>query len=299
MLPRMKPSGDPESTPLPRVEAILVVGAGTMGAGIAQVAASAGFRTQVYDIDPARVANAFASISADLARGIELGKVTGIERADAERNLARATSLGGAAREADLVIEAVAEDLETKKSVIGDLARFIAADTLVATNTSALSVSVIASAAKHPESVVGMHFFNPPARMRLVELVRGKQTSAATLAAAAEVARRMGKQPIEVAESPAFVAGRLNAVLGNEAFRLLMEGVASAEDIDTAAELGLNHPMGPLRLGDLVGWDIRLEVLRHLHETLGEGYRPCPLLVSHVNEGRLGRKTGRGVYTYD
>lgn len=281
------------------VNRILVVGAGTMGSGIAQVCAMSGFSTYLYDTDPAQVEKALAAIDRDLTRGVEKGKVQPAEREQALRRIALARNLEEAAAGADAVIEAVYEDVAVKQDVFRRLAASAPAHALLATNTSALSITEIAAATNCPERVVGMHFFNPVPRMKLVEVIRGLETNQSTVDRAMDLARRLGKEPVEINEAPAFAASRINVVIGNEAFYMLMEGVASAEDIDKAVKLGLNHPMGPFELGDLVGWDIRLKVLEYMHKMLGERYRPCPLLVKYVKAGRLGRKVGKGVYTYD
>jgi len=200
--------------------------------------------------------------------------------------------------EADLVIEAVPEDMRLKLELFGKLDRLTPPGALLASNTSSLSVTEMAGATGRPTQVVGMHFFNPVHRMKLLEVVRGLETSDATIAAAIEVGERMGKECVVVRESPGFVTSRINAMIGNEAFYMLQEGVASARDIDKALKLGLNHPMGPFELVDLVGLDTRLSILRFLHRTLGEKFRPCPLLEQYVAAGRMGRKSGRGVYDY-
>jgi len=201
-------------------------------------------------------------------------------------------------READMVIEAVPEKIELKLEIFQKMGQLCKKDAICASNTSALSITEIAGATGQPEKCIGMHFFNPVHLMRLVEIVRGLETSDDTYEVTKGVAEIMGKETVEVKESPGFVTSRINALIGNEAFYLLQEGVASAEDIDKALKLGLNHPMGPFELVDLVGLDIRLSVLEFLHQRLGEKYRPCPLLVKYVNAGRLGRKTGKGVYDY-
>ena len=278
------------------VEEILVVGAGAMGAGIAQVAASAGYTTRLFDIDSEQLDKAKGRIERDLERGVELGKVDEAVRDTCLAKLQYMSDLEATAPGADLVIEAIVEDLEQK--VLGAVDALVGDAAILASNTSSLSITAMSTAVKRPSHVVGMHFFNPPPRMKLVEVIRGKQTADEVVATTMAVAKRMGKDPIEVAESPAFVASRLNAVLGNEAFKILAEGVASAEDIDRAAKLGLNHPMGPLELGDLVGWDVRVEVLKYMHAELGDAYEPCPLMVDYVAQGRLGKKVGRGVYEY-
>ncbi|HLE85782.1 MAG TPA: 3-hydroxyacyl-CoA dehydrogenase [Thermoanaerobaculia bacterium] len=281
------------------IEVIAVLGGGTMGRGIAHVAALAGYRTRLSDVSPEVLESARRAIEKNLDKGVALGKVAAD---DAEAALER-LSLHGGVREAvagaDLVIEAVPEVVSLKLELFAEVEAAAPAHALFATNTSGLSVTEIAAATRRPERFAGMHFFNPVHVMRLVELVRGLETSEETLASLAAVATAMGKTVVTVKESPGFVTSRINALIGNEAFRMLQEGVASAEDIDTALKLGLNHPMGPFEMVDLVGLDVRLSILQYLHGTLGEAYRPSPLLVQHVRAGRLGRKVGRGVYDYD
>lgn len=278
---------------------VAVIGAGTMGRGIAQVAALAGFETVLQDLDANALARAWQVIEASLAKGVELGKLTPAAAQAATARLRGASGLEGAAQSADLVIEAVPEDMRLKLDVFRALDRAAAPHVVLATNTSALSITEIAGATERPDRVIGMHFFNPVHLMRLVEVVRALQTSDAAQRVAFAAARRMSKEPILVNESPGFVTSRLNALIGNEAFYLLQEGVASAEDIDKAVKLGLNHPMGPFELVDLVGLDTRLAILQFLHRTLGEKYRPCQLLEKYVKAGRLGRKVGRGVFNYE
>jgi 3-hydroxybutyryl-CoA dehydrogenase len=202
-------------------------------------------------------------------------------------------------READLVIEAVPEDMGLKIRTFQEVVRNCPEHTLLASNTSALSITEMAAATGRADRFAGMHFFNPVHVMKLIELVRGLETSRETLDAMAAVGVRMGKEIVTVNESPGFVTSRINALIGNEAFRMLQEGVASAEDIDKALKLGLNHPMGPFEMVDLVGLDVRLSILEFLQRTLGEAYRPNTLLIQHVKAGRLGRKVGRGVYDYN
>jgi 3-hydroxybutyryl-CoA dehydrogenase len=277
---------------------VLVVGSGTMGAGIAQAAAAAGYRTLVNDSSGDQIDRGIARVKADLEKGVQLGKVPAEMRDTTLRNIQPASDLERAASEASFVIEAIFEDLAAKQKLFATLVRSAPKDAVFATNTSALSITEIAAASGAPDRVVGMHFFNPVPRMALVEVIRGLETTDATVAATVAMARAMGKEPVEINEFPGFAASRINAMIGNEAFFMLMEGVGSARDIDKALKLGLNHPMGPFELGDLVGWDVRLKVLEYLHSTLGEKFRPCPLLVKYVKAGRLGRKTGRGVYEY-
>jgi 3-hydroxybutyryl-CoA dehydrogenase len=196
------------------------------------------------------------------------------------------------------VIEAAPERIDLKIALMGEIDRYAPASAIVATNTSALSITEMAGASANPARVAGMHFFNPVHRMKLVEIVRALHSSDVTLASIESVAKAMGKETVVVRESPGFITTRVNATIGNEAFFMLMEGVASARDIDKALKLGLNHPMGPFELVDLVGLDTRLSILEYLHKSLGEKYRPCPLLAEYVQAGRLGRKVGRGVYDY-
>jgi 3-hydroxybutyryl-CoA dehydrogenase len=281
------------------VETIAVLGGGTMGRGIAHVSAIAGYRTRLTDVQPEVLEAARKSIEKNLDKGMALGKV---EPDDAEAALERLSlhpELEEAVADADLVIEAVPEEIELKMEIFGRVEGAAPRHALFATNTSALSVTEIAAATSRAERFAGMHFFNPVHIMKLVELVKGLETSEETLRVLATVAGAMGKKVVTVNESPGFVTSRVNALIGNEAFRMLQEGVASAEDIDTALKLGLNHPMGPFEMVDLVGLDVRLSILQYLHETLGEAYRPNQLLVQYVRAGRLGKKVGRGVYEYD
>ncbi len=281
------------------VETIAVLGAGTMGRGIAHVSALAGYRTHLSDIDHDVLSAAQRSIEKNLDKGIRLGKVESDDAEAALERLSLHTDLTEAVREADLVIEAVPEKIALKLEIFRTVEDSAPAHALFATNTSGLSVTEVAAATARPEHFAGMHFFNPVHIMRLVELVKGLETSEETLRTLATVATAMGKKVVTVNESPGFVTSRVNALIGNEAFRMLQEGVATAEDIDTALKLGLNHPMGPFEMVDLVGLDVRLSILRYLHETLGEAYRPNQLLVQYVRAGRLGKKVGRGVYEYD
>jgi len=282
-----------------QVQAIAVLGAGTMGRGIAHVAALGGFRTTLFDTDGQALERAVASIDKNLHRGVELGKLSEDAATGALGRLATARDLAAAVAAADLVIEAVPETMALKVETFRQVASAAPAHALFASNTSALSITEMAAASGRAERFAGMHFFNPVHLMKLIELVRGLETSEATLATLREVSERMGKEVVLVNEAPGFVTSRINALIGNEAFRMLQEGVASAEDIDKALKLGLNHPMGPFEMVDLVGLDVRLSILEFLHRALGEAYRPNNLLVQHVRAGRLGRKVGRGVYEYD
>ncbi|HEX4953869.1 MAG TPA: 3-hydroxyacyl-CoA dehydrogenase [Thermoanaerobaculia bacterium] len=281
------------------VRTIAVLGAGTMGRGIAQVSAVAGYETRLFDVAESALTSARSRIEKNLDKGVELGKVAVDAAAGAKQRLATSTDLGTAVAGADLVIEAVPESMALKIETFDRVAAHAPAEAIFASNTSALSITEMAAASGRPERFVGMHFFNPVHLMRLVELVRGLETSAETVEVAREVSQRMGKQTVLVNESPGFVTSRINALIGNEAFRMLQEGVASAEDIDSALKLGLNHPMGPFEMADLVGLDVRLSILEFLHKTLGEAYRPSNLLAQYVKAGRYGRKVGKGVYEYD
>ena len=239
-----------------------------------------------------------AYVRETLEEGIARGKVTPLQKEQALACLGSAGSVEEACREADLVIEAAPEEMELKVDIFCILDKFAKPGAIFASNTSSLSITEIAAVTCRPEKCVGMHFFNPVPKMKLLEIVRALETSEDTLATCREVGRRMGKEVVVVRESPGFVTSRINALIGNEAFHMLQEGIASAEDIDKAMRLGLNHPMGPFELVDLVGLDVRLSILEYLHNTLGEKYRPSPLLRQYVKAGRLGRKAGRGVYEY-
>lgn len=282
-----------------RIQTIAVLGAGTMGRGIAHVSAQGGYATLLFDTQPEALESALSIVHRNLDKGVALGKVDEDAAERAKQNLVTEAALEAAVAEADLVIEAAPESMPLKIELFARVAEEAPADALFASNTSGLSITEMAAASGRPERFAGMHFFNPVHIMRLVELVRGLETSDDTLEQMREVAERMGKEVVVVNESPGFVTSRINALIGNEAFRMLETGVASAEDIDKALKLGLNHPMGPFELVDLVGLDIRLSILEFLHSTLGEGYRPSNLLRQYVKANRLGRKTGRGVYDYD
>ncbi len=283
---------------MPEIRTIAVIGAGTMGRGIAHVAALGGYRTVLEDVLPAALRKAQDEIRGNLDKAVELKKVSADEATAALARLEYASSPEEAAREADLVIEAVPEEMESKLEIFTLLDKVCRPGTILASNTSSLSITEIASVTYRPTKCVGMHFFNPVHKMKLLEIVRALETDDETLAAAAEVGKRMGKEVVVIRESPGFITSRINAMIGNEAFYMLQEGIASAQDIDKALKLGLNHPMGPFELVDLVGLDTRLHILEYLHKSLGEKFRPCPLLVQYVKAGRLGRKSGRGVYDY-
>ena len=280
------------------VKTIGVIGAGAMGRGIAYAAAYGGYRTILEDVSPEMLEQGIAYIRQNLEEGVARGKVTEEQRNIALANLTTSRSVEDLCREADLLIEAVPEEMEVKLEIFTIFDKFALPAAILASNTSSLSITELAAITFRAENCIGMHFFNPVPKMKLLEIVRALETSEATVQACAEVGRRMGKEVVVIRESPGFITSRINAMIGNEAFYMLQEGIASAEDIDKALKLGLNHPMGPFELVDLVGLDVRLNILEYLHKTLGEKYRPSPLLSRYVKAGRLGRKSGRGVYDY-
>ncbi|MBD1602120.1 3-hydroxyacyl-CoA dehydrogenase [Pseudomonas typographi] len=280
-------------------EKVVVVGAGLMGTGIAHAFASSGYSTLLVDTSAEALAKAKASIEKILSDGVKLGKVAEDQAQRSLANLLTCSDLDEAASGANVLVETVSEQLAVKKAVVTQAEPLLAADAIIATNTSALSVTEIAASLAHPQRVIGMHFFNPVHKMKLVELVLGLATDVETVARTRTLCDAIGKTSIVVNESPGLTTSRMSALLGNEAMWMLQEGTATAEDIDTALRLGFNHPMGPLELGDLTGWDTRLSVLRYLHQTLGDKFRPCPLIIKMVAAGRLGRKSGHGVYRYE
>ncbi|MBN1319169.1 MAG: 3-hydroxyacyl-CoA dehydrogenase [Anaerolineales bacterium] len=280
------------------IDTIVVIGAGTMGHGIAQVGAMGGYQVYLNDVSQEMLNAAQSSIEKNLQKGVSLGKVKPEEMEASLSRITYSADLDVIAPRADLVIEAVPEILSLKCEIFARLDGMCPPHAILATNTSTLSPSAIGAATMRPDKVIAMHYFNPVHIMKLVEVIRSLETSDETCEAALAVAHQMGKETVVVNESPGFVTSRMSALVGNEAFYMLMEGVASAEDIDKAIKLGLNYPMGPLELADLVGLDVRLKNLEYLYSTLGEKFRPCPLMVKYVKAGRLGRKTGRGVYNY-
>lgn len=280
------------------VNTIAVMGAGIMGRGIAHAAALGGYRTILSDLFPAALHKAEGEIRANLDKAVELGKATASDADSAFKRIEYSDSIAGAARDADLIIEAVPEELSAKIEIFDQVDKLSHPGAIIASNTSSLSITEIASVTSRAPKCVGMHFFNPVHKMKLLEIVRALETDDATVATAVEVGRRMGKETVVIKEFPGFITSRINAMIGNEAFYMLQEGIASAADIDKALKLGLNHPMGPFELVDLVGLDTRLSILEYLQKSLGEKYRPCPLLRQYVKAGRLGRKAGRGVYDY-
>jgi len=286
-------------TPEQQTGTVAVIGAGTMGHGIAQVSAMAGFRVTLYDPQPGAVEKGLARIGENLHKGVERGKVTAEDAISTRARLAGVEAIKDAVGDAWLVIEAAPEQMEIKERIFGDVYGFAPANAVLATNTSSLSVTRIAAATGTPERVIGLHFFNPVHIMKLLEVVRGAATSQQTLDAALGYARAIGKEPIVVTDTPGFASSRLGVTIGLEAIRMVEQGVASPADIDKAMELGYNHPMGPLRLTDLVGLDVRLGIAEYLHRELGGGqYAPPELLRRMVAEGKLGKKSGEGFYKW-
>ena len=283
-----------------RIERVTVLGAGVMGHGIAQVAAMAGHRVTLHDPDAAAAERGLARIRANLDKGVSLGKVRAEERAEALDRISPAPSLAAACARAELVVEAAPERVELKRSLFLEVEAAASPSALLATNTSSLSIDAIAEVLAEPGRFLGLHFFNPVHLMALVEVVRGSRTDAAVLDAGVAFARGLGKEPIVVRDAPGFASSRLGVALGLEAMRMVEEGVAEPAAIDKAMVLGYRHPMGPLRLTDLVGLDVRLAIAEYLHEKLGgERYRPPAILRRMVEEGKLGRKTGEGFYRWD
>ncbi len=280
------------------IERIGVIGAGLMGSGIAQVAAQAGYQVTMRDIEDKFLDRGFDSIRKSLALMKEKGKITSEEVDKVLTRIKGTLRLEEVAKDAELIIEAAPENMELKKQLFAELDKICPKDTILATNTSSLSITVIASATKRPDRVVGMHFASPVPVMMAVELIKGIDTSEGTLEVVREVAKKMGKEVIIAADFPGFAGNRLLPLFINEAFYLLWENIASAEDIDKLTRLNLRHPMGPLELADFIGLDTILSVLEYLHREMGEKYRPCPLLKQLVAAGHYGRKTGRGVYKY-
>lgn len=281
------------------IRKVAVLGAGTMGHGIAQICATSGMDVAMRDLNEDVLSRGMDGIRASLAKLTEKGKLDSAERDAAWARLSTTTDLVEAVADADLVVEAIPEKMELKLETFAALAEHAPKRALLATNTSSLSVTEIAAASGDPSRVVGLHFFNPVPLMKLLEIVRGLGTAEETVAMARAFGEQIGKEPIVVKDYPGFASSRLGVILGCEAIRMLETGVATAEDIDKAMELGYRHPMGPLKLTDLVGLDVRLAILEHLHAELGEQFRPPTLLRQMVRAGKLGRKTGEGFYRYE
>lgn len=280
------------------IRRIGVVGAGTMGHGIAQVSAVSGYDVVLVDVASQALERGIAQIGKSLEKLESKGKLSAEEREGALARIRTASELT-ALREADLVVEAVVEKLEVKQNVLAELDRACPPSTILASNTSSISITRLAAATRRPDKVIGMHFMNPVPLMQLIEVIRGLATSQETWEAVEAASRRMGKTPVEVHDAPGFVSNRVLMPMINEAVYCLYEGVGKADAIDAVMKLGMNHPMGPLALADLIGLDVCLDILRVLHEGFGDPkYRPCPLLVKMVDAGYLGRKSGRGFYEY-
>ena len=282
------------------IKKVTVIGAGTMGHGIAQVAAASGIDAVLHDVSPKAIEMGMAAVHANLIKGLEKGKITPAQKVTVLQRLHAGPDLAEALAGTDVVVEAVPENLELKQKIFSAVDALVDPGVLLASNTSSLPITRIAEATARPERVLGLHFFNPVHLMPLLEIVRGERTSNEALARALVLAEALGKEAIVVQDSPGFASSRLGLVLGLEAMRMLEQGVASAEDIDKAMTLGYRHPMGPLRLTDLVGLDVRLAIAEYLHRKLGsEAFRPPEILRRLVAEGRLGKKSGRGFYDWD
>ena len=281
------------------MEKIFVLGAGTMGAGIVQAFAQKGYQVIVRDIKDEFVERGIAGINKGLSKQVAKGKMTEETKEDILSRISGTTDMSLAA-DCDLVVEAAIENMKIKKEIFAELDSICKPETILASNTSSLSITEVASATSRPEKVIGMHFFNPAPVMKLVEIIRGMATSQETFDAVKELSLAIGKEPVEVAEAPGFVVNRILIPMINEASFILQEGIASVEDIDTAMKFGANHPMGPLALGDLIGLDVCLAIMDVLYNETGDTkYRASSTLRKYVRAGWLGRKTGRGFYNYN
>jgi len=280
------------------IQRAAVIGAGTMGHGIAQVLAMCGIETRLFDVDEAAVERGLSQICGNLDKGVDRGKVSAEARTAANGLLSGSTDMLAAVQDVHVVVEAVPERMELKQSIFKSLGDALGPDVLLASNTSSLSLTEIADAAAHSERVVGMHFFNPVHIMKLVEVVRTERSSDEAVQTAMELSRRMGKEPIDVKDAPGFASSRLGIAIGLEAMRMVEAGVASAEDIDKAMVLGYGFPMGPLKLTDLVGLDVRLSIAEYLTKELGARFEPPAILREKVNQGELGKKSGQGFYDW-
>lgn len=278
---------------------IAIVGSGVMGRGIAYAASLNDYEVHINDVNPEALREAKTYIEKELNKSAEKNFIHPEDVIRSMNNLTFSTDLKDCVEEAELVIEAVLEKMDLKVKIFKELDDLSSPSTILATNTSTMSPTEIGAQTSRPDKVIAMHFFNPVHKMKLIELIKGLDTSQETVDKVKEIGSQMKKETVEVNEFPGFVTSRMNCLIGNEAMNLLMEGVASAEDIDKAMKLGLNHPMGPLELADLVGLDSRLRNMEYLYQTLGEKYRPCPLLIKYVKAGKLGKKTGTGFYQYE
>ena len=278
---------------------ITVLGAGQMGQGIAHISALAGFNTRLYDKDKSTLEAAMAAVEQTLSKGVELGKITNADKAQTLERLTPAMTVEHGVEDAGLVIEAIPEDINLKKDLFRQVADSVPEETVLASNTSSLSITEIASGIPSPDRVVGMHFFNPPHIIKLLEVIRGEKSASEIVDQVCEIGRQMDREVVIISDSPGFASSRLGIVLGLEAIRMLEQGVASASDIDAAMVHGYRHPIGPLRLTDLVGLDVRLAIAQYLHEKLGSSqFEPPKLLQEMVRDGLLGKKSGKGFYCW-
>jgi 3-hydroxybutyryl-CoA dehydrogenase len=278
---------------------VSVIGSGTMGRGIAYACATSGFITVVQDISESSLETCQIYIDKQLNRSVDKGLMSKEEADTARERIQYTTSIEEAARDTDLVIEAVLELMDLKIEIFKQIDQFAPPHAILATNTSTMSPTEIAAQTSRPERCIALHFFNPVPKMKLIEVICGLETSEETIQESFEFGKALGKECVRINEYPGFAVSRMNCLIGNEAMNMVMEGVGSVEDIDKSMKLGLNHPMGPLELADLVGLDTRLRNMEYLHKTLGEKYRPCPILVKYVKAGWLGKKSGRGFYNYN